>query len=588
MFLKSFYSEPEGLFPAINFKNGVNFIFAKKEKNTDTKNSLNGVGKTLLLDLIDYCLLSSETKLIKSAKLNNELDETMVVLEFTVDGEEYIIKRSFNKPNKDIIFGLKIDPSNYNSIDDAKDILCDLIFKNADYKGKYSNKWLRKLMPFFIKKQTAGSERFSDPIGYIEKASEAELIQYHLFLMGIDNTLFYKNYNLQLEFKKKVPAIKEVKDLVQDTYGLRDISHAENEIDKLSIQVGKLEENIKQFKLATQYKDVENQGNQLTLQIKELWFQNFSDRKKIESYQESFRLSDDLNVKKVSRIYRELNNLLAEKIEKTLEEAVSFRKQVAQSRKDFLGDEINLLENNTKKREIEIKKLEERRAQLFKFLEAKNAISDLSEAYLELSKRREELNDLSGKIKLYQDLKREEADLKQEEARLYAEIVSFIQQIQKSLSEFRKEFFKIHDAIYTENKEKSNFTLTPNENKDSKINIDVSLPADLSKGKNQGRTLIYDLAIVFHAIKKGIRCPRFLIHDGIFDGMDKAQFVHLYEYLETLSNEGTKFQYIITLNEEGALNENFGNAEKVNPEKIAEEAIITLAPTKNLFGKKWD
>lgn len=588
MFLQRLYSEPEGLFPTIEFKNGVNFIFAKKEKNTDTKNSLNGVGKTLLLDLIDYCLLSSETKLIKSAKTHNELQQYSVVLEFTVDDKIYVIKRSFKEPNKNIIFGPKNAVSNFNSIDDIKDVLCDLIFKNDDYRGKYSNKWLRKLIPFFIKKQSAKNESFSDPIKYIKEIPEMELVQYHLLFMGIDNVLFYTNFNLQSELKKKEPVIKEVKNLVQETYGLRDISQAENEVDKLRSHLIKLETNIKHFKLAEQYEDVENQSNKLTLKIKELWFQNFSDRRKIESYKESFKLDDDLNVRKISRLYRELNDLLAQNIEKTLEEAIAFRKQVAESRKDFLKTEIRVLEEANAKRETEISEFEEKRAQLFSFLEAKNAISDLSEAYLELSKKREELNDLSGKIKLYQDLRKEEADIKQEEARLYSEIVSFLQKIRKDLSDFRQIFFEIHDAIYVENKNRSSFTLTPNENKDSKIDIRVSLPADLSKGKNQGRTLIYDLAILFNAMRKGIHCPRFLAHDGIFDGMDKAHFVHLYEYLERLASGRERFQYIITMNEEGTLNENFGNADKVNPEKIANEAILTLTPTKPLLGKKWD
>lgn len=588
MYLKRFYSEPEGLFQAIEFKNGVNFIFAKKEKSTDSKKSLNGVGKTLLLDLIDYCLLSSESKLIKSAKAHNDLKNTSVVLEFVLNGKDYIVKRSFAEPNKNILFGTKNSPSNYNSIDDVKDIFCDLVFKDEKYVGRYSNKWFRRLVSFFVKKQSTKSESFSDPIKYIKEASEAELIQYHMLFLNIDNTLFYQNFNLQSEFKKKDPAIKEVRNLVQDTYGLPDISHAENEIDKLNIQVKKLEENIKQFKLASQYEDVEKKSNELTLQIKELWFQNFSDRKKIESYQESFRLNDDLNVRKVSAMYKDLNDLLAKNIEKTLKEAIEFRRSIVQSRKDFLKTEIGDLENATKKREATIKDLEDRRAELFKFLEAKDAIADLSEAYFELSKKREELNDLSGKIKLYQDLKKEEADLKQEEAKLYAEIVSFIQNIQRNLSDFRQEFFDVHDAIYVESKDRSNFTLAPNERKDSKVNMEVSLPADLSKGKNQGRTLIYDLAVLFHGIGKNIRMPHFLVHDGIFDGMDKAHFVHLYEYLEELSNKGLKFQYLITLNEEGTLSDNFGHADKVTPEKITEEAIIALTPTKTLFGKRWD
>jgi len=587
MYLKRFYSEPEGLFPAIEFKNGVNFIFAKKEKNTDTRKSLNGVGKTLLLDLIDYCLLSSESKLIKSAKLHNDLKDASVVLEFVLDDKDYIVKRSFAEPNKNILFGTKKAPSNYNSIDDVKDIFCDLVFKDEKYVGKYSNKWFRRLVSFFVKKQSIKSESFSDPIKYIKEASEAELIQYHLLFLNIDNTLFYQNYNLQSEFKKKDPAIKEVRNLIQDTYGLPDISHAENEIDKLNVQVKKLEGNIKQFKLADQYEDVEKKSNELTLQIKELWFQNFSDRKKVESYRESFRLNDDLNIRKVSAMYKDLNDLLAKNIEKTLKEAIEFRKSIVQSRKDFLKTEISDLESATKKREATIGKLEDRRAELFNFLQAKDAIADLSEAYFELSKKREELNDLSGKIKLYQDLKKEEADLKQEEAKMYAEIVSFIQKIQKDLSEFRQKFFDVHDAIYVENKDRSSFTLVTNERKDSKINMDVSLPADLSKGKNQGRTLIYDLAVLFHGIEKDIRIPHFLVHDGIFDGMDKAHFVHLYEYLEELSKK-VKFQYLITLNEEGTLSDNFGHADKVTPEKIAEEAIITLTPAKKLLGKDWD
>lgn len=588
MFLKRLYSEPEGLFPAIEFKNGVNFIFAKKDKDTDTRKSLNGIGKTLLLHLIDYCLLSSETKLIKSAKANNDLNQLSVVLEFVVDGKDYIIKRSFASPNKNIVFGPKNTPSNFNSIDDVKDILCDLTFKNIGYRGRYSNKWLRKMLPFFIKKQSTKTESFSDPIKYIAEISEAELVQYHLFFMGIDNTLFWQNYNVQSEFKKKSPAINEVKNLVQETYGLHDISHAENEIDKLDVHIDKLEKNIKQFKLFEQYEDVEKQSNRLTLEIKELWLQNFSDRKRIESYQESFKLSDDLSVRKVSRMYRELNDFLAQKIEKTLAEAILFRKQIGQSRKEFLEAEINTLKKGTKMREVAIKKLDEQRAKLFGFLEAKNAISDLSEAYLLLSKEREELSDLSGKIKLYQDLKKEEAELKHEEAKLYTEIIDFVQKIQKDVSKFRQIFFNVHDAIYLENKNHSRFTLTTNEKKDSKIDISIALPAYLSKGKNQGRTLIYDLAILFYAIQKKIRGPRFLIHDGIFDGMDKAHFVHLYEYLENLSSNGEKFQYIITLNEEGTLNENFGNADKVNPEKIADEAIITLTPNRPLFDNTWD
>ena len=104
-----------------------------------------------------------------------------------------------------------------------------------------------------------------------------------------------------------------------------------------------------------------------------------------------------------------------------------------------------------------------------------------------------------------------------------------------------------------------------------------------SRGRNQVRTLIYDLAVLFHAIDNNINMPRFLIHDGIFDGMDKAHFIKLVEYLEEQKSQGKKFQYILSLNEEGELKENFGDADLVTTQKIEDESILTLTQNKHLF-----
>jgi len=66
MFLKRLYSEPFGLFRSgkpehphiIVFKDGFNFIFGKKDNAADSKESLNGIGKSTICDLIDFCYLN--------------------------------------------------------------------------------------------------------------------------------------------------------------------------------------------------------------------------------------------------------------------------------------------------------------------------------------------------------------------------------------------------------------------------------------------------------------------------------------------------------------------------------------------------
>lgn len=589
MFLTKLYSEPAGLFPLVEFRDGVNFIFGKKDKESDKKDSLNGIGKSLLIDLIDFCLMGGlrsdhSPRLYKAKKI---MEEYLIVLEFEVDGKFYVIKRGAKNPKKDIEFGVIGDTKTYTD-SDLKLVLADLIFFNKDYVGKYSNKWFRKIMPFFIKKERPkkGGE-FTDPVKYLEGVKPMELNIYHLFLMGIDNNLSYKNLDIQANLKEKQPIMDGVEKFVQETYGLENISTANNEIDRIRRDIKTLEANIESFKLATEYEDAETRANELTHKIKSLWHENYNNRKNLETYKESYKLDIDIDVSQIETLYKEASQLLAEQIRKTLDDAVEFRKHLSHSRKSFLSTEIDSMNSSIENNDKQIEILEEDRAKIFGFLSAKAAIKDLSEAYLSLSRRRESLGELEGKVKLYIDLSKEKADLKSAESKLVGEMISFVQEIQNSkLTAFRDAFSEIYNSAYIENKNQSTFDINVKENTDAKIDINVTFPADLSKGKNRGRTLVYDLAMLFHAISQNIRAPRFLIHDGVFDGMYKGHFVHLYEYLEQRKTRD-RFQYIVTLNEEGELSENFGNTGNLTIEKISEEAIINLTPSTKLFGQTW-
>lgn len=592
MFLQKLYSEPAGLFhpePVITFKDGVNFILGKKDKKSDSKDSLNGIGKSLLLDFIDYCLLSSVPPRIKLAEKEGLLKGYKIILEFEIDGKFYILKRPIETPNKDIEFGEIGNTRLYGNTESdhvLKELLCDLVFKNDKYPGKYYNAWFRKLMPFFSKIQSPKKEKFTDPIQYMIGPSTMELYQYHLLLMGIDNTVAFRNFVIQSNIKQKEPVIKEVEKFIQENYNFKKIEDATAEIDKITNEVKNLESVIGQFKLRDEYADSEKEANILTSKIKDLWYQNFSDRKKIESYTDSFKADGNIDVEKVGKLYEEVNQLLSEKITATLDKAIKFREELSKSRKDFLSKEIGELKSSISKREKEIQEFDDARAKLFNFLAAKEAIKDLSDAYLQLSQKREMLSELEGKIRIYNDFVREKAELKTEEASLFTEILTFLEQAKKEISNVRTTFTSIYNSIYIENKDESKFTITADEKYDSKLRINISFPADLSKGKNQGRTLVYDLAILFHAIEKGFRAPRFLIHDGIFDRMYKGQFVHLYEYLTNLKDT-MRFQYIVTINEEGTLDERFGHTENLAPEKISQEAIINLTPSCKLLDKSY-
>ena len=280
--------------------------------------------------------------------------------------------------------------------------------------------------------------------------------------------------------------------------------------------------------------------------------------------------------------------MLAKNIKKTLDQAVKFRKDLAKSRKEFLQEELNRLKKATQDRGKEIHKLDKERTELFHFLEEKEAIKDLSSAYLELSKTKEKLGGIESKIKICRDMQEKLNQLNERNASIYSEISKLCDDIKDIKTKIRDIFFEIYNAIYVGVKDDSGFNFTANPKKASKVNIEVSLPKDLSYATNKGRTLIYDLIVLFYEIQNNINAPRFLIHDGIFDGIDKAHFVHLYEFLEQKTKDKIKYQYIITLNDEGDLRGEFGNIDKVNYKTIEDQAITVLTPSNTFFKKSWD
>jgi uncharacterized protein YydD (DUF2326 family) len=265
----------------VEFKNGINFIFGKKDTENDATESLNGIGKSLLLDLLDFCLLSAFDKRRNSRlyEAKEYLTGYKIVLEFEIDGVNYMTKRSVDNPYK-VEFGELNRVTDFESVKDLGRVLCDLIFKAPGCRGYYENKLLRKLLPFFIKIHRPKEGRFTDPVEYLKGCYPTELNQYHLFLLGMDNSLAHDNFLIQKSLKEKEPALREIEKVVKEKYGLKKIADIDTEIDNLNREIKRLDRVLETFKLAPQYEDAEKQVNELTEEIKKNIYLNFQERKK--------------------------------------------------------------------------------------------------------------------------------------------------------------------------------------------------------------------------------------------------------------------------------------------------------------------
>ena len=588
MFLKRLYSEPKGLFNEVVFKNGVNFIFGQKDDEADPKASLNSIGKSTFLDLLDFCLLSSHTRLHNSRlySASDIISPYNIVLEFEIESTGYCIKRTYSNP-KSVFFGKINEELIEYEVEQAKIIFGKLIFTRDNYSGEFNPKWFRILIGFYLKIQKFKKDQFNDPIRYNKDISEAELVIYHLYLMGLDNTLSFNNYRYLVDLKRKKPAIVELKRLIEEKFSLKDFRQTSNSINKLRLEIKKLDQIISTFKLHDQYGEAEKEANSLTKQIKDKWFENFTDRKKIDSYQASYNIKEGISTTKIKNLYKEVSEDFANYVKVTLDDALKFRKALSDSRRAFLSTEITILQNSISNRESEIAILEQKRAVLFSFLSAQEAIKDLTEAFIVINEKRNELTALEANFKTYNDLVSERDEIELEIKKTQNEIIKFVNTLDQKISQFYELFTEIYNSIYLSNKNELSFTLDYRRKTDKLVDIKINLPDMYGKGKNQGRTLVYDLFILLNNLGQK-NFPQFLVHDGIFDGVDKAHFVALYEYIERLCKSGTKIQYITTINEEGTLSDKFGASDIIHPEIIAEQAVLLLTPSKNLFGKTFE
>src|SRR5690606_29279034 len=99
-------------FKPVFFKNqtGLNFIVADKTEITDGKNkTVNGVGKSLLIAIVHFCLGSRP----KSTFISS-LPDWEFSLTFIVNGKQYTSVRDTQNQNKIILNGDTLSVANFN------------------------------------------------------------------------------------------------------------------------------------------------------------------------------------------------------------------------------------------------------------------------------------------------------------------------------------------------------------------------------------------------------------------------------------------------------------------------------------------
>ena len=538
MILKRFYSIPERV--DIEFKNGLNIICADvSEKSTD-KDSMNGAGKSTVLHLIDFCLLAELDERIKGSE---DFETFTFVLECQDKDNSYKIKRSINHPEK---VNLAINDNDWEEMELEE---CKRLFKEIFFgipEDEENELTFRTLMNFVKRDEKIGFNR----IFYYHPRWRVYLRNaVNLFLIGL-------NYKLPLE---KQELVKEKEKIGKIVYGLDKNLKRKNIPNKATLKSKRtlLERQIKSrqkildnFKVHEEYHELEIEANDLTKQMKNAQNQLFVNNQKLEEYREALSTYVGIDLLEIEEFYNSMEVHLSDSLKHGLSSIQEFHHRLIENRNTYLSDEIKRIEQTREELRGNLEVFDKKRSAIMGILQTHGALSEYTMILQRLDEDKEELFEISRYIDVYGEI----SDYKKEKKVIVHDIDENNADSENEINENEKiitQLIIVFEEIY------ENIVNVPGilvvgikdtyRPPEQVFELDVKGERKGSPGIERVRIFAYDLAIIFHNVLLDRRFPRFVMHDGVFHGVDKRQILNATRYVIDKSEEES-FQYITTMN----------------------------------------
>ena len=532
MQLKKLYANKSS-FRIVEFnETGLSFIVAK-QKNPENKNNdktYNGVGKSLLINIIHFCLGSKKEKYTSFC---NKLPSWELCLDFSVGGADYTAKRTTDNPSKITLNGEELTLTNFNSK------LKSMCFNIPDDVSSLS---FRSLLPFFIR---PSKKAYIDFNGASGNYNQYQTRLYNSFLLGLDVFLAQKKY----EIKKEQDRIKILEgnfkndELLKDFFtGNKDVSLT---IVDLEEQIYRLNRNLADFKVAEDYSDIQKEADMIESELFALNNSIILIENNIGSVNKSLNIQTKTTKSDIEKVYEEASVHFSENLRKTLSDLETFYENLITSRKKRLLEQKNKFESEIKVKSVIAKKLKNELDRLIKYLGDHQAL----DVFLSISDKTASMKTKLESLEKYQALQAEYKEKLRNAEKIQLEqseiTENYIAEIESDINELRDYFRSLAKRFYPT----AVAGLSVNNNEGDNLlryNIDAKIESDNSDGINNVKIFCYDMTLLFKGQNHNID---FIFHDSrLFDGIDERQKTELFKIVyEEFAN--SRKQYIATVNQ---------------------------------------
>ena len=543
------------LFRDVNFRQGMNVVLADQVDDADEMESTNGLGKTTLLRIIQFCLGSDLSK--DKALSHPRLDEVSFGLAFIFGEQEIEVVRSTKHSKVVYISQSFLTGTEYTStsVTDGRHklsletwrALLSLQFMRSG-QADLNTPSFREIALFLIR---IGKPAFSKPTIAFERqpgSFERACVSY---LLGL-------NWSSQRKLQELTDKRKHVKAAIKALANVESVSEqkaiGDLEADRVALEAAieakRIE--IENFNVREDYQDLQTRLAETDRTLHGLVNDNHIDERLLRHYVKSAGKLPQADKEKSISILKNAGAIFRDEALKRIEEVAAFHAEVHKNRAKFLKGEVDRLRDIITHRNAEVDKLADKKTSILQLLKTSGAFEtliELQESYNEQSIRYEAL--------MAQLTQRRKFDRKDDE--LLAELSNEryfmkrdLEDRQGTVDEARLLFAEYTQFLYG----------APGglgvHVKPAGYTFNFSIDREGSDGVDQMVVFCFDLTVATLQARRGTGF-RTLIHDStLFADVDQRQYgLALQLAMKTADAEG--FQYICCLNAGALPKEHLGN-----------------------------
>lgn len=533
--LKKLYTYPEITKPII-FENGLNFILGERDSSS---NKTNGVGKSMSIEFINFCLLNrKESSRVLKIPKNILSPDTLICLDLTINSKQLTIIRSVRNADKPEIItnGNKVT---FDSLNNALHYLNDLYYENNSNINL--NPSFRDLINPSIRDERS---EFKDIVSYFDTKNRIPADHTPtLYMLDFDIAVYRMAKSTIKEIDKITSIISNLKNSLTHN-NLKNLSDVRAQVNSLDGELKKLEDELEELKTYESFDIIETQLVNIDLALNKLKSESSYLKLSITKIR-SLPEIEKINEEDVIFVYEQFKEGLGKQLKKTFDEVNSFKNKIENFQNYIVNEKLKNLLAQHKKVTSDIRALDDERSKILNVFDKNGIFKDLKQSLAIYHQKSEESSLVRTQLKSYDANNKEKNRLKSIKSALVTKVDELIVENDEKIKNFNTTISDIHEFIMGNRGCSFNIVTVNRDTYRDIVKFDMTIDYGGSHSVERVKVFIYDLSLLLNENTK-IKHPNFLVHDNIFD-VDQDTLFRSLNYLYSLENVDS-FQYILTLN----------------------------------------